>query len=99
MEEFDKSFNEKLGPHVDDEDLPAMETPEYEPYEDNDTPPVSIPDRDDYEATAFDPYLHAEVLLPHQEGTLVKATVKARKQNAGGDPIGRINVNPILDTR
>jgi hypothetical protein len=47
MEEFDKSVHEKLGPHVDDEDLPAMETPEYEPYEDDETPPVSIPDRDD----------------------------------------------------
>jgi hypothetical protein len=98
MAEFDKSVEEKLGPHVANEDLPEMETPEYEPYEDDNTPPVTIPERDDYDATAFDPYLHAEVLLPHQEGTLMKATVKARKRDAGGDPVGHIDVNPILDT-
>jgi hypothetical protein len=61
-EAFDQSIAEALGPHIKDKDLPEMETPEYEPYADDDTPPTIIPDRDDYDATAFDPYLHAEVL-------------------------------------
>ncbi len=45
-----------------------------------------------------DNYLSAELMLP-KEGVLVKGRVTARKCDREGNPVGRANDNPILDTR
>lgn len=47
---------------------------------------------------AYDQYISAEVLLP-KDGQEVLGQVVARKRDADGNPIGRGNSNPILDTR
>ncbi len=47
---------------------------------------------------AYDEYLTAEVLLPIM-GNVTKANVTGRKRDADGNPIGKRNVNPMLDTR
>ncbi|KAI2501495.1 Reverse transcriptase (RNA-dependent DNA polymerase) [Fragilaria crotonensis] len=46
----------------------------------------------------FDGYLTASVMLPRGDEVL-KAQVVARKRDANGNPIGKANSNPILDTR
>ncbi len=45
-----------------------------------------------------DNYLSAELMLP-KGVVLVKGHVTARKRDRDGNPIGRANDNPILDTR
>ncbi len=45
-----------------------------------------------------DNYLSAELMLP-KGGVMVKGHVTARKRNRDGNPVGRANDNPILDTR
>ncbi len=56
------------------------------------------PEQDEYTPEAFDGYLTASVLLP-RGGEVLKAQVMPRKKDANGNPIGRANSNPILDTR
>ena len=64
--------------------------------------PVDVMDtkleRDDYTPEAYDQYLTAKVLLPHG-GELKQATVRGRKHDADGVPVGKRHPNPILDTR
>jgi hypothetical protein len=55
----------------------------------------TIPEADDYTPEAYDEYLTAEVLLPNM-GTVTKAR---RKHDADGNPVGKRNANPKLDTR
>jgi hypothetical protein len=57
-----------------------------------------MPEADDYTPEAYDEYLTAEVLLPNM-GTMTKAKVTGRKRDADGNPVGRRNANPILDSR
>ncbi len=45
-----------------------------------------------------DNYLSAELMLP-KGGVLVKGHVTAHKGDRDGNPVGRANDNPILDTR
>jgi hypothetical protein len=45
-----------------------------------------------------DNYLFAELMLP-KGGVLVKGRVTACKRDRDGNPVGRANDNPILDTR
>ncbi len=45
-----------------------------------------------------DNYLSAELMLP-KSGVMVKGRMTARKRDLDGNPIGRANDNPILDTR
>jgi hypothetical protein len=59
---------------------------------------AEMPEADDYTPEAYDEFLTAEVLLPSM-GTVVKAKVVGRKRDADGNPIGKRNANPILDTR
>ena len=58
------------------------------------------PDHGDLEVTPEigDNYLSAEISIP-RGGNLVKGRVKSRKRDADGNPIGRADANPILDTR
>jgi hypothetical protein len=45
-----------------------------------------------------DNYLSAEISIP-RGGSMVKGRVKSRKRDADGNPIGRADAKPILDTR
>ncbi len=45
-----------------------------------------------------DNYLSTELMLP-KGGVLVKGCVTVRKRDWDGNPVGRANDNPILDTR
>jgi hypothetical protein len=80
----------------DDRDVDAPEhmSPEYAPIE----PDSSMPEADNWDAEAFDKYIAAEVRLP-KDGQEVSAKVFARKRDHNGNPIGKANKNPILDTR
>lgn len=59
---------------------------------------AEMPEADDFTPEAYDEYLTAEVLLPDM-GTVVKAKVTGRNRDADGNPIGKRNANPILDTQ
>lgn len=48
---------------------------------------------------ALDNYINAEVILPEKDGSAVLTKVKGRKRDAAGNPVGKANKNPILDTR
>jgi hypothetical protein len=61
--------------------------------------PEAVQDKgDNYTGKAYGQLISAQVMLPQGEG-LVRAQVVGRKCNAGGNPIGTANRNPILDTR
>ena len=61
-------------------------------------PDAAMPEADDFTHDAYDKYLNAEVLLPKGNG-YESGKVVSRKRNSDGDPIGKSNSNPILDTR
>jgi hypothetical protein len=103
IEELDVKIADKLGEvskeekyDLDNEDdqLPDYITPEYEPYEKEN----SMPEADEWDAEAYDQYISAQVRLP-KDGTEVLGQVISRKRDVVGNPIGKSNVNPILDTR
>ncbi len=58
----------------------------------------SVPEADDHTLEAYDEYLTAEVLLPVM-GSMTKAKITGRKRDADGNPMGKRNANPMLDTR
>ena len=95
---FDESITHHLGPTAKDTDFPAADlTPEYPTYDDDHE---LDPDHGDIEVTPEigDNYLSAEISIP-RGGSMVKGRVKSRKRDADGNPIGRADANPILDTR
>jgi hypothetical protein len=102
MEAFDQGIIIKLGHPIKEEDTEGDTTPDYIPYEEDDLrgdPQVTrLPERDEVDVSTYDPYVGAEVLLPHQ-GSLKTAKVKNRKRDNMGDLIGHSNAHPILDTR
>ena len=57
-----------------------------------------MPEADDYDVDSFDKYLGVDILLSSGDSMLC-AVVKTRKRDADGNPIGKANVNPLLDTR
>ena len=88
------------------DELPALgdsdddvETPIYEPYEDDvSQPSFQVSDADDATPDTYDPYVGAEVLLPHDQDFATGRVIE-RKRNADGSEKGRAHTNPILDTR
>ena len=52
----------------------------------------------DYTPDTMDPYVGAEVRLPHGDGYMTAKVLK-RARGTDGNPIGRSHSNPILDTR
>lgn len=56
------------------------------------------PEDDEFTPEAYDQYIAAHVLLPRGDSVL-KAKVVARSKDGDGNPVGRRNANPILDTR
>ncbi|KAI2494625.1 Reverse transcriptase (RNA-dependent DNA polymerase) [Fragilaria crotonensis] len=55
-------------------------------------------DADEYTPEAFDRYLTAEIVTD-RGGELLRGTVKSRKRDHDGKPIGSSHSNPLLDTR
>jgi hypothetical protein len=74
--------------------VPSEVADESDGVEDN----YSTPEADEYTPDSFDEYLNAKVVLPigdiKQRGELVR-----RHRDSKGQPIGKCNINPILDTR
>jgi hypothetical protein len=95
-ERFDRAIEDKLGKNAKPSDF--SETPDVEAYsDDSDGPEQRIPEADDYDADAFDKYLGAETLLSSGD-LMLHGIMKTRKRDADGDPIGKTNYNPLLDT-
>ncbi len=95
---FDETIASHLGPNATDQDFPAEDlTPDFDHY-DNDHD--LDPDHGDLEVTPEmgDSYLNADISDP-QGGSLSNGCVTARKRDKDGNPVGRANANPILDTR
>jgi hypothetical protein len=99
---FDAKIVEKLGDISkdhnynlnDDVDLPDYVTPEYSPVE----PESVMPEADVWDSDAYDQYITAQVLIP-KDGHEILNQVIWRKRDSEGNPIGKGNSNPILDTR
>jgi hypothetical protein len=99
---FDDSIADRLGPAAQDTDFPADDlTPEYELFGDvRDTDSDLDPDHADLEVMpeVGNNYIGVDLLFP-KGGTMTRGRVTARKRDADGNPKGRANSNPILDTR
>ena len=106
LETFDEGISSRIGDHMLDPDVPEAgldaaisvsdvdEGAEYEPMD-----PEAVPmEADDYDEETLDKLLSAEVLVPKGDGFMM-GTVVSRKRDADGNPIGKANSNPILDTR
>jgi hypothetical protein len=103
MKHFDETIEVKLGPKasIDDfKDLGIAESPILEKYEDDDHD-GRMPDPPDGELDATpevgDNDVNTEVMLPRWDH-MARGKVIRRKRDAEGNPIGRANNNPILDT-
>lgn len=95
--EFDEAIEKRHGTSVappKEETMIDVE-PAYEDMEGNVEP--SMPDAD--ELPDYDQYVNADVLLPHDGEHLQSARVVRRVTDHKGDPIGKHNLNPLLDTR
>jgi hypothetical protein len=95
---FDESIEHHLGPAALPQDFPAEDlTPDPTYFDDTN---AMDPGYGDAEVTPKigENYLSSELMLP-KGGVMVKSRVTARKQDWDGNPVGRDNDNPILDTR
>ncbi len=102
MATFDQTAEERLGDKLTRAELEEVgipDTPEHLPYVDEDQNKRTFPDLDE-EVTpeAGDEYVHALVMLPCGS-QMMSGTVRARKRDLDGNPIGCRSDNPILDTR
>jgi hypothetical protein len=98
---YDESIAERLGPAAWEDDFPAEDlTPEYDPFGGIGNAGFDLgPDQEDLEVTpeAHDNYVGVDLLFP-KGGTMSRGCVTAQKRDADGNPKGRANDNPILDT-
>jgi hypothetical protein len=67
-------------------------------YDDDEMEETNAVEQDDYTDDAYDQYVGAELLLPHGD-QMVHGKVIKRARGEDGNPIGKRNTNPILDTR
>jgi hypothetical protein len=107
MVELDTGIHDKIGNHRSDDDCFAdfpeiPELPEDIFIDDEPTlVPVEepMPEADEwYSPEHYDQYLTASVLMD-RGGDAMLGTVKTRKRDSEGNPVGRSNTNPLLDTR
>ena len=101
--EFDMAITTtKLGVPLMDSDLWSdgidAETPTYEVYEDDKTHSNHLPEVDDITLEDADFYVGAEVNLPIGV-TLLGSTVKCRARDIDENLTGKVDKNPILDSR
>ena len=75
---------------------PEHDTPEHDPHDDETSEPIEFVD--DFDPETCDRCMGAQVLSPKGD-EFALATVKRRKRDENGNPIGRSNSNPILDAR
>jgi hypothetical protein len=100
---FDKAIYARWGPASkpgDFEDDMDIETPTYEPYDDDEdkTTPHTVLEADKHEdPDKYDKYLNSEVTLPRGDSTTAGRVV-SRKRDHNGKPVGRSNSKPLLDT-
>ena len=95
--QFDESIILHLGPAAMPQDFPAEDlTPDPTSYDDTATADPEYGDAEVMPKTG-DNYLSTELMLP-KGGVFVKGRVTARKRDWDGNPVGRANDNPILDT-
>jgi len=103
---FAFSITSKLGTQANLAEFPEEQvTPEWERYEDTVEGQEGLPENseelDPEELVATpkvgDNYVNAEFLLS-RGGFMERGQVMHRKLDSDGNPIGRINTNPILDT-
>jgi hypothetical protein len=83
-----------------DLELESFNTPTFEAYSDNDDggmPPADNADGD-VEVDTYDQYVGAEVNLPIGD-TVMSGKVRGHKRMSDGSLVGKLNANPILDTR
>jgi hypothetical protein len=95
---FDESIEHHLGFAALPQDFPTEDlTPDLAHFDDTD---AMDPEYGDAEITPEigDNYLSSELMLP-KGGVMVKGRVTACKRDQDGNPVGRANGNPILDTR
>ncbi len=102
MVTFDQIAEERLGDKLTRTELEEVgipDTPEYLPYADEDQNDMTFADLDE-EVTpeAGDEYVHASVML-RRGNQMMHGTVKARKRDPDGNPIGCQSDNPILDNQ
>jgi hypothetical protein len=97
---FDESIDETLGSGAIEADFdPEDLTPEFLPYDlDFDFGVNDDEASEEVTPETGDNYLNAEISLP-KGGTMARGRVAGRKRDANGNPVGRANDNPILDTR
>jgi hypothetical protein len=110
MRSFTANIEEKLGNACTDEDFPADSlTPVFDYYyDDDDDGGYMGPAEDELEGSpddeipapeAGDNHVGARVMLPHG-GSLARGRgAVRRKRDREGNPSGRANANPVLDTR
>jgi hypothetical protein len=108
--DLDTNIHEKIGDKHSDVDCFAEfpEVPEVPKDIFIDDKPTSIPVKDEelmpeaddkhYSPEAYDQYLMANVLMD-RGGEAMLGTVKNWKRDSKGNPVGRSNMNPLLDTR
>ena len=102
LQEFDQAIKEKLSRGTFDIvdincDLTRqldIEDSEFESFDKD----FLQPEADDFDAETYDNYISAQVLLPKGD-SLVSGQVMKRKRDENGNPIGKSNSNPLLDTR
>ena len=70
------------------------ELDQFTPYE----PEAEMPEADDFDDESFDEYLSARIILPKGD-KYEKATVVRRKRDIHGNPMGKSDTNPKMDTR
>ena len=101
--QFNNSIKDTLGPGAIDADCDPQDlTPELQPF-DNDYDFGVGKGEDDIQSDVVTPktgdnYINAEISLA-KGGTLARGRVIRQKRDANGNPTGRANANPILDTR
>ena len=81
----------------DDEIMYQVDTPEYEPYVDEQTSHQCVPHIDDYSPEAYDKLISAKVKLP-VSGTHQHGTVRRRKRDHDSNTVGNFSKNPQQDT-
>ena len=98
-----KSLEVALRPACEEGDFNESElTPAFKAYADQDEDGLEgTPDEELHPTPeALDKYVGARLLLPRgADDQMARGKVVKRTRNDAGDPMGRANDNPILDTR
>ncbi|KAI2507343.1 Reverse transcriptase (RNA-dependent DNA polymerase) [Fragilaria crotonensis] len=90
----DNKTNEEVAGELGNDQLPRNDA-EIDEAEEN---ALKRSDADEYTPEAFDKYLAAEIVTD-RGGELLRGSVKSRKRDSDGKPIGSANPNSLLDTR